>query len=117
MKTLILSTILIFSSFLAQAQTIKESTKAVKAENTVIAKRLANKNISEVVELVLRLQMECQQDRNADVCDGVINVVNVLEYRLKNAADSMNDDTLAFIQGLMEGVLNANKQTKAGLNT
>jgi hypothetical protein len=117
MKILILSVTLIFSSFLAQAQTVSEPSKALTVENNVIAKRLANKNISEVIELVLRLQMECQQDRNADVCEGVINVVNVLEYRLKNAADSMNDDTLAFIQGLMEGVLNANKQTKAGLNT
>jgi len=97
------------------ANTLDQATKSLTKEAEVIAQRLAPKDINEVVQLVLNLQIECQRSSSADVCDGVGKVVEVLEYRLTGASDELNTDSYAFIDGLIQGVKDANQKVREQL--
>lgn len=82
---------------------------ALKKASPIIAKRLASKEISEIIEIVLKLQMECQQEGSKDVCDGVLNVIAVLQERVTRIEENIDTETLAFIDGLISGIYEANQ--------
>lgn len=77
----------------------------------VVAKRLESKSLKEVVQIALKLQMECQAEVNEDVCNGVNTILAVVKQRLMAARDRADDKTIAFVEGLIEGVYEANRNT------
>lgn len=85
-------------------------------ELRVIANRLASKTISEVAVIAMKLQIECQQRNNADVCTGVKNILAVLEARIAGLPSSDKNASLAFVQGLIDGVKDANMRSIPSLN-
>lgn len=116
MKYFLISISLIAALFTTQANALEQSTNSLSKEAELIAQRLAPKDINEVVQLVLNLQIECQRSSSEDVCDGVGKVVEVLEYRLTAAPNALNTDSYAFIDGLIHGVKDANKKVREQLH-
>jgi|GEM_PF-2469642 len=111
MKFLILCLIIIFGNVSTQALDNERDRSAPLNGTIIIAERLASKSISEVIEIVLNLQIECQQHNSLDACQGVKSLVDALNYRVANVPNKLSDKTLGFVNGLMEGVMDANRRS------
>ncbi|AEP31443.1 hypothetical protein GNIT_3349 [Glaciecola nitratireducens FR1064] len=83
-------------------------------ESNAVAERLASKDINEVVVIAMQLQLECQELNSQDVCEGVGNILAVLETRL-STLPADHDNSVFFLKGLMEGVNDANQAVIARL--
>lgn len=83
-------------------------------ESNAVAERLASKDINEVVVIAMQLQLECQQLKSQDVCEGVGNILAVLETRL-SSLPADHDNSVFFVKGLIEGVNDANQAVIARL--
>jgi len=115
MKPIFLACALIFLCAVAQANSSSGVSKNPKNESNVVAERLASKNINEVVVIAMQLQLECQQLNSQDVCEGVKNILAVLDTRLSLLSET-RDTSVSFVKGLMEGVNDANQAVIAQMN-
>ncbi len=113
MKLILLTGALLIACATAQATltpTLNVTTNTnLKNETMVVAKRLAAKNLTEVVVIAMKLQVECQQIKSQDVCEGVRTILAVLDQRVASLPKSSDEGSIAFLKGLMEGVDEANQ--------
>lgn len=114
-RILLLSTLLISSTMARAIPTITEYDQLPTGMN-IVAKRLASKNITEVVVIAMKLQMECQKLNSRDVCEGVKNILTVLDARVTSLPRHDEDPSITFVKGLMEGVSDANQKTIGTIN-
>lgn len=110
MKLLLFICMLALTSLSAQAFSSQDTDSVFSDKTIAIAERLGANSISEIIEIVLKLQIECQNKNSVDVCEGVANVLAVLDYRVSSDAEQFDAKTIAFIHGLMEGVTDANQK-------
>jgi hypothetical protein len=115
MKSILLACALLFLSAMAQANSSSGASNSPKSESNAVAERLASININEVVVIAMQLQLECQQLNSQDVCEGVKNILAVLNTRLSSLSET-RDTSVSFVKGLMEGVNDANQAVIAQLN-
>lgn len=108
MKPTLLACALLFLSAVAQANSSSSAIKSPNNQPNAVAERLASKNINEVVVIAMQLQLECQQLNSEDVCEGVKNILAVLNTRLSTLSET-HDTSVSFVKGLMEGVNDANQ--------
>jgi len=108
MKYAVLTALLFWANISAQALTPVSNSNLLPHQIDVVSNRLASKSLSELAVIAMKLQMECQQRNNQDVCGGVRNILAVLETRLASLPPSKHDSSRAFVKGLMDGVKEAN---------
>tara|TARA_R110002124_G_scaffold97838_2_gene243034 strand:+ start:298 stop:651 length:354 start_codon:yes stop_codon:yes gene_type:complete len=111
MKLLLLTCALLFTGGIVPSYAADEHQKN---ESNAVAERLASKDINEVVVIAMQLQLECQELNSRDVCEGVGNILAVLETRLSTLS-AEHDNSVFFVKGLMEGVNDANQAVIARL--
>ena len=68
MKYLLLFIALLFVGDMTPAISASITHDIGEKETAIVAKRLASKNLTEIVVNAMKLQIECQQDHNKDVC-------------------------------------------------
>ena len=83
---------------------------------SIIADRLATKSVTDIVTIAMKLQLECQQFNSQDVCGGVKSILAVLDARIASLPKSYDNSSVAFLEGLMEGVNDANLETFSRIN-
>jgi len=114
MKLILLTCALLIAACVTQASATSAADEKQNKATNVVAKRLASKDINEVVVIAMQLQLECQQLNSQDVCEGVRNILAVLEERLASLP-ATHDNSVSFVKGLMEGVNDANQAVVARL--
>jgi len=111
MKHLLLTLTFLFTCVTVQAATTAANYDHLPHGTKIIAKRLASNNLTEVVVIAMKLQLECQQLSDKDVCDGVRNIVAVLDARIASLPKPIKKKSVAFVQGLRDGVIEANQKS------
>lgn len=111
MKLLLLTCALLFIGGIVPSYAADEHQNN---ESNAVAERLASKDINEVLVIAMQLQLECQELNSQDVCEGVGNILAVLETRL-STLPADHDNSVFFVKGLMEGVNDANQAVIARL--
>lgn len=115
MKCFLLTITLLLLGVTTHASTLASAIDDQNNEFNIVAKRLASKNLTEVVVIAIKLQLECQKFNSQDVCEGVRNILDVLDNRLVSESSELTDISIAFLNGLMEGVSDANHDVIARL--
>jgi hypothetical protein len=115
MRPILLISALFMVSTMTQASPLVETGDNQNSQHTVVAERLASKNLTEIVVIAMQLQMECQKLNSQDVCGGVKNILAVLDKRLASLPAASDETSIAFVKGLMEGVNDANQAVIAQL--
>lgn len=116
MKFILLAGALLAISSTANATQTTTKHDLQPAGIEIVADRLASKSVSDIITIAMRLQLECQQVNDEDVCGGVKSILTVLDGRIASLPKSYDEVSLAFLAGLMEGVDVANRHTLARLS-
>ncbi|MBT0585288.1 hypothetical protein [Alteromonas oceanisediminis] len=116
MKLRLVVGVLITLCFSANATQTSNQQSLKPANIGIVADRLAEKSVSDIITLAMRLQLECQQVSDEDVCGGVNSILAVLDERIESLPASYSKVSLAFLSGLMDGVKNANRDMLSRLH-
>ena len=111
MKKLLLASAILSTCVTAHSTTTVTANDTLSEGTKIIAKRLASRNLTEVVVIAMKLQIECQEFNETEVCEGVRNILTVLDARVASLPNPSEDPSVAFVMGLMEGVNDANRET------
>ena len=116
MRCILLTGAVIFTCATTQATPIATEHNNLPKGISIIADRLAAKSLTDIVTIAMKLQLECQQRNSLDVCGGVKSILAVLGARIASLPKSYDNSSVAFIEGLMEGVNDANLETFGRIN-
>lgn len=116
MRCILLAGAVLFACATTQATPIATGHNNLPKGMSIIADRLASKSLTDIVTIAMKLQLECQQLNSQDVCGGVKSILAVLDARIASLPTSYDDSSVAFLEGLMEGVNDANLETFGRIN-